>query len=277
MIFAGIDIGSLTAKAVLLRDKKVIASHFEPVQATSLASAEQVMNQVLSLSGHRLGDLACTCSTGYGRLEIPFADCNRSEVSCHGLGTFFSNSRVRTIIDIGGQDCKVVVIDDQGMVEDFVMNDKCAAGTGRSLEILARTLGVELAELGRFALRSRRPLPVSNKCSIFMELDVMQHLYQGKNRENIAHGITVTIAKRIASLTGKLTLKQGICISGGVSKNLAVVRDIEQELGVTFMPLAHDPQLMGALGAACFAEKEFQRLGRSSSAATGNVAATGGS
>ncbi|PKN23926.1 MAG: 2-hydroxyglutaryl-CoA dehydratase [Deltaproteobacteria bacterium HGW-Deltaproteobacteria-22] len=259
MIFAGIDIGSLTAKAVLLRHGKVIASHFEPVKATSLASADHVMGQVLEQAGLRIGEIQLTCSTGYGRLEIPFADCNRSEVSCHGLGTFFSNKSVRTIIDIGGQDCKVVVIDSHGMVEDFVMNDKCAAGTGRSLEILARTLGVELADLGRFALRSHRPLPVSNKCSIFMELDVMQLLYQGKRRENIAHGITVSIARRIASLTGKVTLQKGICISGGVSKNAAVVRDIEQALGVTFTPLAHDPQLMGALGAACFAEKEYRR------------------
>jgi (R)-2-hydroxyacyl-CoA dehydratese activating ATPase len=259
MIFAGIDIGSLTAKAVLLKDGKVISSHIEKVKATSLESADYIMNFVLKKAKLNIKELTYVCSTGYGRLDIPFSHCNKSEISCHGLGTFFSNNSIRTIIDIGGQDCKAILIDDDGMVDDFVMNDKCAAGTGRSLEILARTLEIDLPDLGKFALKSKKPLSISNKCSIFMELDVMQFLYQGKKSTNIAHGITLAVAKRIGSLTGKLVLKKNICISGGVSKNKAVVRDIENELGIKVEDLSHDPQLMGALGAALFAEKEFNR------------------
>ncbi|MBN2724017.1 MAG: 2-hydroxyglutaryl-CoA dehydratase [Deltaproteobacteria bacterium] len=257
MIFAGIDIGSLTAKGVLLENGKITTSCIGPVKARSILSAQWVMDTVLERQNLRIEDLACTCTTGYGRNDISFSQCQMSEISCHGLGTFFSNNSIRTIIDIGGQDCKIINIDSHGLVDDFVMNDKCAAGTGRSLEILSSTLDLDLEELGRFALKSRHPLPISNKCSIFMELDVMQLLYQGKKRENIAHGITVSIAKRIAALAGKVQLPGDICISGGVSKNLAVVRDIEHELKIRFSPLNHDPQLMGAIGAALFAQKKF--------------------
>ena len=262
MISAGIDIGSLTAKAVLLDGDHMVASCIEAVKANSVASASHVMQVVLDQAGLQLGDISHICSTGYGRTEVPFVHLDRSEISCHGLGCFHSGPGVRTIIDIGGQDCKVIIIDNDGMVDDFVMNDKCAAGTGRSLEILSRTLGVELDELGTFALKSKKPLPISNKCSIFMELDVMQYLYQGKKRHSIAHGITLTVAKRIAALAGKVKFKGAVAISGGVSKNRAVVRDIERELGVTFTGLNHDPQLMGALGAALFARHEGLREGR---------------
>jgi predicted CoA-substrate-specific enzyme activase len=212
-------------------------------------------------------ELARVCATGYGRHDLTMAnrgpalaELERSEISCHGLGTFTSNPAVRSVIDIGGQDCKVVILDDQGLVDDFVMNDKCAAGTGRTLELLARTLGLPLGELGPRALRSRRALPVSNKCSIFMELDVMQWMHQGRRVEDIARGITDTVARKVAALSGKVTLRPGVCISGGVSKNAAVVQELEAALGVRFVPLAHDPQIMNALGAACFARLEHDRV-----------------
>ncbi|MBU1536585.1 2-hydroxyglutaryl-CoA dehydratase [Myxococcota bacterium] len=259
MIVAGIDIGSLTAKAVLLQNGQVVASHIERVRTTTLLSAREVLDAVIAQAHISPTQIKHICATGYGRMSIPFVHSNISEISCHGMGTFFSNPSVRTIIDIGGQDCKVIVIDDTGMVDDFVMNDKCAAGTGRTLEIMAHTLGIDLEALGTFALKSRRPLPISNKCSIFMELEVMQFLYQGKKPQHIAHGITLSIAKRIAGLAGKITVKNNICISGGVSKNRAVVRDIEKEMGLTFVGLAHDPQVMGALGAALFAQKALSK------------------
>jgi len=266
MIFAGIDVGSLTAKAVLLRDGRVAAWHVEPVSATPALSARRVLGAALEKAQVNSEELARVCGTGYGRHELPFAGdgpapayCERSEISCHGLGTFTSNPAVRSVIDIGGQDCKVVVLDAAGLVDDFVMNDKCAAGTGRTLELLARTLGLPLGELGPRALRSRRALAVSNKCSIFMELDVMQWMHQGRRVEDIARGITASVARRVAALAGKVTLRPGVCISGGVSKNAAVVRELEQALGLRFVPLAHDPQIMGALGAACFARLEHDR------------------
>ncbi len=259
MIYAGVDVGSLTAKAVLLRDGRVAAWHVEPVSATPGESARRVLEAALEKAQARRDDLTRVCATGYGRHEMTFADLERSEISCHGLGTFTSNPVVRSVIDIGGQDCKVVVLDDAGLVDDFAMNDKCAAGTGRTLELLARTLGVSLGELGPRALRARRALPVSNKCSIFMELDVMQWMHQGRRAEDIARGITASVARRVAALAGKVTLRPGVCISGGVSKNAAVVRELELALGVRFVPLAHDPQIMGALGAACFARLEHER------------------
>ncbi|MBU1219345.1 2-hydroxyglutaryl-CoA dehydratase [Myxococcota bacterium] len=256
MIFCGIDIGSNTSKAVLLKNNHIISTALISGISNPSASAEKVFSAVLEKRDLKRHDISCVCATGYGRYEIIIADINKSEISCHGAGAFFSNSTIRTIIDIGGQDCKIICVDERGFVDDFVMNDKCAAGTGRSLEIMAQTLGLSVSELGYIAMKSSKSLPVSNKCSIFMELDVMQHLLNGEKTAQIARGITITTARRIAQLAGKLELRNNICISGGVSKNPAVCRDIQDILKLKLTKLNHDPQLMGAIGAAIFARNK---------------------
>lgn len=258
MYCLGIDIGSLTAKAVLIEDRRILATHIMNVKATALLSAEAVVAEVLKKCNIALDDIDSTCSTGYGRYEIPFSRINKSEISCHGIGAFWSGVGIRTIIDIGGQDCKVIVVDQYGMVSNFAMNEKCAAGTGRSLEMLSETIGVSLIDLGKLSLKSKGPLEISNKCSIFMELDVLQHLYHKRKKRDISYAINNAVAKRVVSLAKPLEIKEKVCITGGVSKNCGVVRLIEKKLNTKFSPLNHDPQLMGALGAALFAERELK-------------------
>jgi len=158
MIAAGCDVGSLTAKAYIMNEKGPLASEIIRVKSTNITSANEVMEKALASARLRWSDLDCCCSTGYGRYEIPFANMNRSEISCHGLGAFHVDSSIRTVIDIGGQDCKIILIDSNGNIRDFVMNDKCAAGTGRSLEILAKTIGVKLEELGTLAVKSKNQI-----------------------------------------------------------------------------------------------------------------------
>lgn len=245
--------GSLTAKAFILNEKGRLAGEIIRVKSTNINSATEVMEKALASARLRFSDLDYCCSTGYGRYEIPFAQMNMSEISCHGLGAFHADSSIRTVIDIGGQDCKVILIDNAGNVRDFIMNDKCAAGTGRSLEILARTIGVELEELGNLAVKSKKPINITNKCSIFMELEVLNHLYTRKKLKHIACGIADAVAKRVAALVKAVDVEENICITGGVSKNPGVVRQLAYHMNTSFKSLAVDPQIIGALGAACYA------------------------
>jgi len=253
----GIDIGSLTAKAVIMEQNVIRSSHIMRVRPRPIDSAEAVLREVLNTAGARASDIKACCATGYGRLEIPSATMNMSEISCHAKGAFWNDDSIRTVIDIGGQDCKVISLDGRGLVQDFIMNDKCAAGTGRSLEILAKAIGVELDDLGPLSLKSRRPVAITNKCSIFMELEVLQHLYRRTKLKDIAAGINLSVAKRVVALTKMLTLNPAICLTGGVSKNAGVAKGIENMLGISFKPLKCDPQIMGALGAAVYAQESL--------------------
>ena len=255
MYVAGCDIGSLTAKAVILKDEEILGGVIMPVKPSAAESALIVMQRLLMDESLQLDDISCICSTGYGRMEIPFTDTNMSEISCHGLGAFKAGENIRTIIDIGGQDCKAISIDASGRVIDFIMNDKCAAGTGRSLEMLAKTLGVPLEDLGRLSRRSRKPVSISSRCGIFMELEVLEALYRRKKTRDIARGIADAVAERAAALLGQIYCHEEVCITGGVSKNKAVVEAIEGRLGVSMVPLSIDHQLTGAYGAALYAHE----------------------
>jgi len=257
MLTAGIDIGSLTAKAVIMEEKRIISSSIIKAGPNPSKSAEEVMTECLVQKNISPSSIEKCCSTGYGRFNTPFSDFNMSEISCHGMGAFWGNSNIRTIIDIGGQDCKIISIDENGMVKDFVMNDKCAAGTGRSLEILSRTIGITYEELGDLAAKSRKSLLLTNKCSIFMELEVMELMQRGKKPSDIANALAKAVAGRIVALTGSVEISEGVCITGGVSKNRAVVRHLENQLKTEFQLPGIDPQLAGATGAAVFASQSM--------------------
>ncbi len=260
MIAAGCDVGSLTAKAVIMDEDAVIASKIIRDLKTPVESARAVMSEALREAGLVFPNINFCCSTGYGRHSIPFSLMNMSEISCHAMGAFWADRSVRTVIDIGGQDCKVISLDAGGMVSDFIMNDKCAAGTGRSLEILSRCIGVPLEKLGAVSLKSWRPVPITNKCSIFMELEVLQHMYKGRKTADIAAGINEAVAKRVVTLARTIDMRDEVAITGGVSKNIGVVRNLERLLDIRFKPLPVDPQIIGALGAAVFAANELKKL-----------------
>jgi predicted CoA-substrate-specific enzyme activase len=259
MIFAGVDVGSMTAEAVLLDETAIIASSISAVKPNPVESATVVMDEVLRQAGLTHGDVANCVSTGYGRERIPFAAHNVSEISCHGKGAYWADPAVRTIIDVGGQDCKVIRVDADGDLADFVMNDKCAAGTGRFLEGIAKTFGVPVSELGPLALRGTDPVDISSICTVFTQFDVMCLLADGGNREDVALGVAATLATRVHRLVARVGAADAVCITGGVAKNRAVVVALERILGKSFSALPVDPQIIGALGAAVFARTRHAR------------------
>ena len=260
MIFAGVDVGSMSAEAVLLKDNKIIASSILVVKPNPVVSATEVMEAALREAGIRLDDIAFCVSTGYGRERIPFARHNISEISCHGKGANWANPKVRTIIDVGGQDCKAIRVDEAGDLKDFVMNDKCAAGTGRFLEGIAKTFGVHVSELGRLALEGTDPVPISSICTVFTQFDVMVHLGEGRTMEDVALGVADTLATRINRLVSKVGIEDEVCVTGGVAKNTAVVKALERVIGREVCELAIDPQIVGALGAALFARERCANI-----------------
>jgi len=258
---AGIDVGSLTAEGAIVDGHaagkpSVRATARIPARANPLHSAREILAQLYADSGLRARDLAYTVSTGYGReaiQEAGLARHNLSEISCHGYGAWRLQPRVRTIIDIGGQDAKAIRVDDQGRLTEFAMNDKCAAGTGHFLELMSRSLEVDLADLGRLALRARQPVHMTSRCSIFVETEVIHFLQRGHRREDVAAGIADAMAERVAALARRVRPTAVVTMTGGVAKNLAVRRQLERRLGLRMVELDCDPQLVGALGAALLA------------------------
>lgn len=262
MITLGIDVGSLTAEAVAVEGEKIVASTRISVRPDPVSSAETVLEELeetlrgLGVTG---GGVGPTLVTGYGRERITgagLAQRHVSEISCHGFGAFSADPRVRTIIDIGGQDAKVIRVDERGALENFIMNDKCAAGAGHFLELMSRTLEVELDELGPLALGARRALEMSSRCSIFIETEVIHYMQRGVNRAELAAGVCRSMAERVASLARRVGVAPAVALTGGVAKNIAVRRELEKRLGLRLVDLQLDPQLIGAFGAAMLAQKE---------------------
>jgi predicted CoA-substrate-specific enzyme activase len=260
MLVAGCDVGSLTAEAVIMENGKILGSEIMRVRPKAEQSARDVTDRVLAKLGLSYDDLAYTIATGYGRETIPFANGNISEISCHGRGAHFLIPEIRTVIDVGGQDCKAIRVDHQGNLEDFVMNDKCAAGTGRSLELNSEALGVDVSELGSLSLQTTETITITNQCSIFTELEIMHLLMEDKAVADIAAGINEAMARRVKMLVGKVGIKNEIGMTGGVSKNIGVVKCLEQTLGAKFVEFPEDPQIIGALGAALFAADRAEKV-----------------
>jgi predicted CoA-substrate-specific enzyme activase len=255
MIAAGCDVGSLTAEAVILRDGALLCAEIIRVRPRVEQSASDVMQAALTAAGLSLDDIDCCVSTGYGRDQVPFADRSISEISCHAKGAQWLMPSVRTVIDVGGQDCKAIIVDASGGLDKFVMNDKCAAGTGRFLEGMSKTLGVDLQGLASLSLRSRKPHPVTSICSVFIETEVFCAINDGVELSDIAAGINLALATRIKSLVGRLGVRADVCLTGGVAKNAGVVRSLEELLRVDLVRTPRDPQIIGALGAALYAQE----------------------
>ncbi|MHA1144532.1 MAG: acyl-CoA dehydratase activase [Candidatus Helarchaeota archaeon] len=262
MIVAGIDVGSLTGKTVILEfepgnNYKIISSAIVPTSPIPAKTANNAYDRALEKDNLTRADVQYIIGTGYGRVRIPFANSNISEITCHGRGAHSQLESVRMIIDIGGQDSKVIKIDETGKLLDFAMNDKCAAGTGRFLEVMARALEVKLDDMGRISFLSKHPALITAQCSVFAETEVVSLIAEGKKVEDIIAGIHEAIASRIMSLVNRVGIVKDVTISGGVAKNEGVVNALEKKLGFEIKKLPMDPQLMGALGAALFAKDEL--------------------
>jgi predicted CoA-substrate-specific enzyme activase len=259
MIVAGCDVGSLTAEAVIMDNGAILGSEIIRVRPRAEQSARDVMDKVLARLDLSHDDIDYCVSTGYGRETIPFAGENISEISCHAKGAHWLIPSIRTVVDVGGQDCKAIRVDGEGLLEDFVMNDKCAAGTGRSLELMAEVLGVDITELGPLSLQAKSPVSITNQCSIFAEMEILHYLCEEKGIADIAAGINESMARRVKMLVGKVGVKEDIGVTGGVSKNVGVVKSLERMLGKTFLQFPEDPQIVGALGAALFAAEKAKK------------------
>ncbi|MCD8365399.1 MAG: acyl-CoA dehydratase activase [Clostridiales bacterium] len=252
MYVMGIDSGSTSTNAVIINEKKEIISWAViRTGAKSGESAEKILQEILKKAGLQREALSLIVSTGYGRVSIPFADRNVTEISCHGKGAHFLNPAVRTILDIGGQDSKAIRLNEEGEVVDFVMNDKCAAGTGRFLEMMARTLEIGIDELGPISLQSGEAVEISSMCSVFAESEVISLIAQNKETADIARGIHRAIAGKAISLLRRVGLEQEFMMTGGVAKNPSVVAVLEEMLGAPLY-IYEQPEIVGALGAALF-------------------------
>lgn len=260
MIVAGCDVGSLTGKAVIMENGSIKSSSLILCTPIPQKTAELVMNEALKKVNLKLEDIQYIVGTGYGRIKIHFANTNISEISCHGRGANWLLPTVRSVVDIGGQDCKVISINEKGDVLDFVMNDKCAAGTGRFLELSAKALGLELEEIGLESLKSKKPCMITSQCSVFAESEIISLLAENESIPDIAAGIHKSIAARVISLMKRLGFRKDMTITGGVAKNPGIVKFLEEEFGeVKKMPI--DPQLIGALGAALLAKEVLLKQG----------------
>lgn len=259
MIVAGVDIGSLSAKAVIMQDDGLLASAIILSGPDSAATAKSVIDQALEFIGLSLEKVDYLISTGYGRVNVPFSHGNVTEISCHAKGTSWLFPRVRTILDMGGQDCKAIRCNEKGKVTNFIMNDKCAAGTGRYLERIARLVQLPLEEIGPRSLEPLNgALNVDSYCVMFAENDILQLLREGRQINDILAGATEALIKRILSLLERVGIEKDFSISGGVAKNIGVVKRLEERLGLKAC-LAFDPQLVGAIGAALFAREKLTK------------------
>ncbi|MBU0516640.1 MAG: hypothetical protein KJ621_17930, partial [Proteobacteria bacterium] len=253
-ITAGVDIGSTASKAVVLRGGRVVGQVVGPSTTNPKVTARRIFLQALDRAGLDSADVDFVVGTGYGRTQVRFAHQNISEITCHGRGAHFLFPEARTVIDIGGQDTKAIGLDSDGNLIDFAMNDKCAAGTGRFLEAMARALEVPLADMGRDFFEQGEPATITSMCSVFAESEVINLINDGVARPPIVKGLLWSLAGRVAALTRRIGLTPELVLSGGVAKSAAVRRAVADKLGVEFAPLdGADPQLIGALGAALIA------------------------
>jgi predicted CoA-substrate-specific enzyme activase len=255
MIVAGCDVGSATGKALIMRDGAIVSFSIIPSTTRPERTAQMAVDEALSKAGlASLEELGYVVGTGYGRVRIPFANENISEITCHARGAAWLLSSIRTVIDIGGQDCKVTSLGEGAKVLDFVMNDKCAAGTGRFLEAMARTLGIELQELSELSLQSQNPATITAQCSVFAESEVITLLNSGAEVVDVAAGIHMSIAGRVNSLARRAGIMEDVTVTGGCAKNKGLIAMLEDRLGVGIKTLPEDPQVVGALGAAVLAK-----------------------
>ncbi|MBU7013370.1 MAG: 2-hydroxyglutaryl-CoA dehydratase [Theionarchaea archaeon] len=247
-MWCGIDIGAATAKLVLL-ENTVVAGIIIPSGFDTVKTAEELVEHGLEKAGILRKDIQCIVATGYGRRMVPMADRTVTEITCHARGAHYLDNEVRTIIDIGGQDSKGISLDATGKVTDFVMNDKCAAGTGRFLEVMARALEVELGELGTLSLKCEEKVAISSTCTVFAESEVISYKNQGKKKEDIIAGVHEAIASRIYAMVHQIPIQEKIMVTGGVALNRGMVRALERKMEKE-VEIPGDPQIVGALGAA---------------------------
>lgn len=254
--FAGVDIGSTMTKVVIVSDR-IEVSLIGPTGPEHRKLANRVMEEALNKARLTFEDLTYIVATGYGRINVPFADRQITEITCHAKGLHSLLPSVKTVVDIGGQDSKGIKIVD-GKVMNFVMNDKCAAGTGRFLEIIADSLGVPLEKIGEISLTAEKVAAVSSTCTVFAEQEIISRLASGEPIANLLAGIHDAVATRVSSLVRKLNVEADIAVTGGGAKNIGLVRALESKFGQALL-VPPEPLITGALGAALMGKDIFAK------------------
>ncbi|MBN1594612.1 2-hydroxyglutaryl-CoA dehydratase [candidate division FCPU426 bacterium] len=257
MITAGVDIGSVGTKALILEDGKILSTEIMPTGSRPKITAQMVLAKALAKVKLKPDDVRHVVSTGYGRRVVDFGEKTITEISACAQGVKFLGApkgTVRTIIDLGGQDIKVITLDDEGNTKDFVMNDKCAAGTGRFLEVIAHALEIELAKLGELALQAKQTITINATCTVFAESEVISLLAQDVKKQDIIAGIVDSIAERIAAMSNKIGMRPTVAFTGGGAQNIGLVKSLEKKLD-TEMYIPELPQFINALGSALVAQR----------------------
>ena len=255
VISCGIDLGSVSTQAVVMLDGELYAYANMRTGTSSAASAEKAVNAMLEKIGDmKRDDIHYIVGTGYGRVSIPFAQKTITEIACHGRGAVYVyGDKVRTVLDMGGQDLKAIKVDSRGKVINFLMNDKCAAGTGRGIEVVCDLLAIPITEAGQLSLQvDEEPEPVSTTCVVFAKSEILGLIRKGWGKERILAAFFNAVASRVVELLERVGVEPEFAITGGISKNIGVVRRIEEKLGLKALEPKYDPQLAGAIGAALF-------------------------
>ena len=256
-IVAGCDVGSLTSKAVIMKNGRIIGSHIIKSKPRPQDSANVVMEGALASAGVPKDDIKYCVGTGYGREKIAFVNEVVSEIKCHGKGARWMLPTAETVIDIGGQDCKTMKIDKDGNAGRFSANDKCASGTGRFLDVMAKVLGVSIDELGKLSAKAKDPITLASICTVWAQADVIKFINSGVPIEDIGAGINTAMACRVAILVNAVKPEGDVFMTGGVAKNIGVLETLEKLIGKRIKRARKaDPQIAGALGAALLATEK---------------------
>ena len=254
MITAGIDVGSITTKAAVVEDGRLISDRIIKTGFNAKNAGKKVFDDILAELNLTASAIDGIISTGYGRNSVDFASKAVTEITCHAAGANYLAPHVRSVIDIGGQDSKAISIDENGVVKNFAMNDKCAAGTGRFLEVMANALQVDLENFGKLSLNARHPSKISSLCTVFAESEVISLISKGEKRQNIIAGIHESIASRVVAMSSRVGMTAPIMMTGGVAKNVGVLKALESKLGQN-IEVSEKTQVTGAIGAALLAQR----------------------
>ena len=254
MITVGIDVGSITAKAAVVMGGNLISDKVISTGYNAQSAGAKIYETIIAELGLKASAVDKIIATGYGRNSVTFAHKTVTEITCHAVGAHFLNPTVRSIIDIGGQDSKAIALDENGGVKDFAMNDKCAAGTGRFLEVMARALEININDFGDVSLKAVAPAKISSLCTVFAESEVISLIARGEKRENIIAGIHESIASRVVAMAGRIGLSAPVMMTGGVAKNKGVVVALEKKTGYR-IEVSEKAQVTGAIGAALIASR----------------------
>lgn len=256
MYFAGIDLGSRNSKVSVFRDTELILTYVGETGLGSARTAEMIMNHALTDSRLKLKDFDFIVSTGYGRVVVPFANKNISDILAHAKGSFFLFPSCRTIVDLGGQDSKAINIDEKGRLTGFAMNDKCASGNGRFLEIMAEIMDMSVEDMGKYSQEVEGKVKFSSICAVFAKSEALAMMRKGRDKREILNGLHEIIRVQVRKMLDLISVKEDIVMTGGVSKNIGVVEQVKKELGSSIL-VPEDPQMIGAIGAGVAAREIF--------------------